>query len=273
MHATMASFSAETLKLRKRPAIKILTTLFITTVILSGYFATYLISESPENADNVALLDRILRTENLVPVVLKILTQFGGPIALILGALAAGSEYGWGTIKTVLTQRPTRTQVLLGQVLALLLLVAVTIVACFATGLGASLIVAQLKGWPVLLPAASELLRGLGAGWLMLSAWMMLGMTLATAFRGTALAIGFGLIYALVIEVLVGAFAANVALLATIEKGLLGINAAALANTFTIDNSPLDSLAIGPLQASLVLGAYIVAGTVISALLQRRDVV
>ena len=31
---------------------------------------------------------------------------FAGALALVLGALMFGGEYGWGTVKTILTQRP-----------------------------------------------------------------------------------------------------------------------------------------------------------------------
>src|SRR5256885_11320774 len=34
----------------------------------------------------------------------------GSILTLILGALAVGSEFGWGTVKTVYTQRPGRLQ-------------------------------------------------------------------------------------------------------------------------------------------------------------------
>ena len=37
---------------------------------------------------------------------------FAGALALVFGALVFGSEYGWGTVKTLLTQRPGRGAVL-----------------------------------------------------------------------------------------------------------------------------------------------------------------
>ena len=45
--------------------------------------------------------------------------MFGGAIVLILGALAVGSGYGWGTWKTVLTQGPGRVAAFGGTLVAL----------------------------------------------------------------------------------------------------------------------------------------------------------
>jgi hypothetical protein len=53
------------------------------------------------------------------------------------------------------------------------------------------------------LPAAVDLLRGVGAEWLIFEFMAMLGVGLATLFRNSAMAIGPGLAYALIIENLV----------------------------------------------------------------------
>jgi hypothetical protein len=55
----------------------------------------------------------------LVRHVLQWLPQFGGALALILGALVAGSEYGWGTRKSALTHHPARRAVFISKVRAL----------------------------------------------------------------------------------------------------------------------------------------------------------
>ena len=60
------------------------------------------------NADNEREEEQVLAStlpSDLVANLISGLPVFAGAIALILGALAVGSEYGWGTLKTVLTQR------------------------------------------------------------------------------------------------------------------------------------------------------------------------
>ena len=47
----------------------------------------------------------------------------------------------------------------------------------------------------------------MAAGWLILAAWAALGVLLGVLTRGTSLAIGVGILYALVIEGLLSAFA------------------------------------------------------------------
>ena len=66
--------------------------------------------------------------ERLVQNALSGLPLFGGALVLTLGALVAGGEYGWGTLKTLLVQGPRRLTVLTGQLLALLLVLAGTVV-------------------------------------------------------------------------------------------------------------------------------------------------
>lgn len=56
---------------------------------------------------------------NLIANALGGFAVMGGAIAMILGALVAGSEYDWGSRKTALTQRPGRLTIFGGMVAAL----------------------------------------------------------------------------------------------------------------------------------------------------------
>ncbi|MEO2162943.1 MAG: hypothetical protein ABGY29_10510, partial [bacterium] len=126
-----SSFRAETLKLRKRPATWVLALIWV-IVIAFSYFSTYAfvanapppeaVEQGPNGeeippemqeqvqAQNEAFNEAILSSlypENLVSNVMTGgVTNIGAALLLILGALAVGSEYGWGTFKTALTQRP-----------------------------------------------------------------------------------------------------------------------------------------------------------------------
>ena len=60
-----------------------------------------------------------------------------------------GSEYGWATFKTILTQRPGRTTLFLGKLLALGVILALLVALTFAIGGASSLAVAALAGGPV----------------------------------------------------------------------------------------------------------------------------
>ena len=157
----------------------------------------------------------------------------GAPIALILGALAVGSEYGWATFKTVLTQRPGRTALFLGKLLALGVVLALLVVLTFATGAASSLVVAALAGGPLKGPPLGELLRALGAGFLILAVWASLGALLSTLLRSTALSIGLGLVYSLVLETIIFNLPINTNPSPDAREFFPGQNSSSLADSFS----------------------------------------
>jgi ABC-2 type transport system permease protein len=291
-----ASFAAELLKLRKRPATWVLTAIWLAFVVLFAYalpyafFANLPEPEVPENAppeiqsemqaQNEAASEQLmsqLYPENLVSYVLSGFSGTGGTLALILGALSAGSEYGWGTLKTVLSQRPGRLGTFFAKILALAVALVLFVVLAFVLGAFCSLVLAGLQGAPVDWPPLAELLEGLGAGTIILAVWAALGVFLATLFRSTALAIGLGLFYALALEGLVFGLPIPNETFQDARQFFLGQNSGFLANSFGGDSLPqnlaLSSPEIGATQAALTLCAYLAAFVLIAALVFRqRDV-
>jgi ABC-2 type transport system permease protein len=218
----LASLGAELLKLRKRPSTWVLGCIWLAVTILLSYALSYaLLSNAPPptvpegtpKAQKEQLREQqeafreeqleSLYPESLVSNLTPGFSNLGTPIALILGALAMGSEYSWSTFKTVLTQRPGRYAVFFGKLLALGVVLALLVVLTFAAGAVAGFVISALEGAPVGLPAAGDLARALGAGTLILATWAALGVLLATLLRSTALSIGIGLIYALVLETII----------------------------------------------------------------------
>jgi ABC-2 type transport system permease protein len=135
--------------------------------------------------------------------VLSNISSTEGTLALILRALVVGSEYGWGTLKTVLSQRPGRLTAFFAKMLALGAVLVLFVLLAFVVGAICSLIVIGIQGATVDWPSLVELLEGLGAGAVILAVWAALGVFLATLFQSTALAVGLGLFYALALEGLV----------------------------------------------------------------------
>jgi ABC-2 type transport system permease protein len=203
---------------------------------------------------------------------------FAGPLALIVGALSTGSEYGWGTLKTILTQRPRRPAVLAGKVVALAIVMLLLVVSTFVLDAVASLIVASVESQPVDWSPPAELVRGVAAGWLIVTTWCLAGLLLGMLFRGTALAIGIGLVWSLAVENLVRGSASTLDAVAALDRWMPGTNAGALAAALgvPVQGKPLGAPGItdvvsGP-RAALVLTGYAMATTVVAALLlQRRD--
>lgn len=281
-----ASFGAELLKLRKRPGTWLLGSLYLLLALLFGYvipYGIYLTLRGGAGGDTdfgvppeQILADALPR--ELVTNVLGGFPLFGGAIALILGALAVGSEFGWGTLKTIFTQRPPRLAVFAGKLLALGVVLGILTLVIFVAGAAASALVASVEGEPITWPSAGVVLKGTGSAWLILAMWCSFGMMLATLFRGTAFAIGIGLVWAFIIESLIGGFAGLLDVLGTIQKALPGPNAGSLVASFGSatqgeNGAPGVVSAVSGNQATGVLVAYIAAFLAIAALLlRRRDV-
>jgi ABC-type transport system involved in multi-copper enzyme maturation permease subunit len=214
-----AAFSWEAFKLYKRPAVWVCIGLLLVLAIGLGYLTFYLVyTYAPTGANNRGLPRGVtlkdfkiaLYPAAFVKYTLSTWDTLGGVFALILGVLSQGSEYGWGTIKTLYTQRPGRIAMLAGKLGALSLAVLVLVLALFGVDLASSYVVAFIDGKSTDLPAAVDIVKGLAAGWLIFEFWAVFGFALATLFRQSALAIGLGLAYAVVIEGIIFQIAGNI---------------------------------------------------------------
>lgn len=273
--------SAELLKLRKRPATWIIAGVWLAMNLTFGYLIPYLIyrSGSSPGPDNAEFLASVLPA-SLVTTVLAGYPLFGGALVLILGALMTGGEYGFGTLKTLLTQRPRRLAVLGGALAALAVVVLALVVASFVLSAGASSVIGAIESATGAFPPAAELARGLAAGWLILGMWALLGALAGIAFRSTALAVGLSLVWALVIENLIRGFASLLDVFDTAQRALPGVNAGSLVAALGAigqgegaSGTPGVDAVVGGTQAVVVLACY-AAGFVLIAglLLTRRDV-
>jgi hypothetical protein len=146
---------------------------------------------------------------------------FGGVFALMLGVFALGSEYGWGTLKTLFTQGPSRQTVFVAKLAALGIVLIPFVLVLFAAGAVTSVVIARIEDAPIDFPSAWLLVRALAAGWLMLAVWGALGVLLGVLTRGTSLAIGIGILYALVIEGLLSALTDAVGVLEPLSQVFL----------------------------------------------------
>jgi ABC-2 type transport system permease protein len=268
--------TAELLVLRKRPATWIL--LGIWTFL--GIFFAYVIPYALDPEDAPGGLDQFL-PESLAGTLIAGFPFFGGVFALMLGVFALGSDYGWDTLKMLLTQRPGRLQILAAKLAALGIVLVPFVLALFAAGAVTSYVIAQTEHAPVTWPSVWLLVRALAAGWLILAVWAILGVLLGVVTRGTSLAIGVGILYALVIEGLLSAFADSVSVLEPVTQFFLRANGYSIATA--LGASRQNIAASGPgsfsgpfvdsVQAVAVIVAFIAGLTVFSAfLLRRRDV-
>jgi ABC-2 type transport system permease protein len=209
--SVLATFRWELYKLYKRPAVWVSVAIFLGLAIALGYILVWYIYNHPPPRAASSLPRGVTFADlkvGLYPAafVRHTLGQWGtlgGVFALILGVLSQGSEYGWGTVKTLFTQHPGRLSLLAGKLLALAVLVLAMAVALFAVDAGSSWVVALFDGKTISWPALEDVGKGIAAAWLIYSFWAVFGLALATLFRQSALAIGLGLAYAILIESIV----------------------------------------------------------------------
>ena len=209
----LRSMRAEALKSWKRPAVWVCVVILVLVLILVGYGIEYFIytyTKPPKPTATTPVLDYAYLKRALYPThfhqnVMSGGAQLGGVLMMIIGVLLQGSEYGWGTVKTVFTQRPPRWLVLLSR-LSVLATIAVLVAALLlAVGAALSWLLANIDGKSAGFPFPDGLtvVKALLALSLIYIFWAAFGFVLATLFRQSALAIGLGLAYALVIEALI----------------------------------------------------------------------
>jgi len=207
----LATFRGELFKVVRRPGVWVLVIVLLVLAILIGYAITWVIYTFPPKGASQGLppgttlsdFKVTLYPANFVRETLGQWGVLGGVFALIVGVLMQGSEYGWGTIKTLYTQRSGRLTMLFGKVAALAVVVFVMVIALFGVDAASSTAVALIDGKTIAYPDATTIVKAIVACFLIFGFWAMFGLALATLFQQSALAIGLGLAYALVVEVLI----------------------------------------------------------------------
>jgi ABC-2 type transport system permease protein len=280
----LSTVAAELLKLVRRPAAWVL---LAVAAILNQVFAYVVPYLSYTSGDGGGMSDgatphQLLAStlpDQLVANTIGGFAVFAGALALVLGALMFGGEYGWGTVKTMLTQRAGRATVLAGQFVALAVAVLTGVLVLYGLGAATSAAIALAEDQPMNWPSLLDLAQGIGYGWLILFTWAVLGAALGVLLRGIALPIGLGVVWVLGVENLVSAMADSVLdALQPVRDVLPGVNAGSLINTVLV-NRPIEPApgvtdAVDGSRAVLTLGCYLVVAAAIALwTIRRRDVI
>ena len=200
----------------------------------------------------------------------------GAAMAIVVGALFAGSEYGWGTMKTMFTQGPGRLTVWAGRLVVFAAWMLILTLVLFAVGAISSIVVALFQGHAISGPAVFDLAKGIGAIWLVLMVNGTIGLALGVLIRQPAAALGIGLTYVLAVELLAVRIInlINNGQYKNVTEQFVNQNANALTGSFTspafgVANPP----AISADHAVLVLFAYGIGLAIVAAgALRLRDV-
>lgn len=252
-----ASVRVEFTKLRRRPAVWVIGVIWLTLAVVFGYVIPYLLFRGEvKGAELAGALP-----ESVVENAIQGFPYFGLALALILGVLVTASEYGWGTVGTMLVQGPGRCALLAGKFVATGLILGVFVVAVFAIDAMSALGIAALEGAPSNWPSFGEVAGGAAAGWLILAVGASLGAMLGIVLRATGIAIGFGLVYVTVVEALIGGFAGQSETIHDLATTLPGVNAGSLASGFgpSISEAGTPGMfeVVSPEQGAIVLAVYL----------------
>ncbi|HET8522338.1 MAG TPA: ABC transporter permease subunit [Thermomicrobiales bacterium] len=271
--------SAELLVLGKRTSTWVLFALWTLLAAIFGYLVPYLTYRNSAGARGGPLAE--LLPQNLGDHLAASFPFYGGAFALMMGVLALGSEYGWGTWKTLFTQGPGRPRIFAAKLLALAMALIPFVLVVFLVGLVISLLIAQIEDAVIGWPAISTLIESFAAGWFLLAVWAAFGVMLAVLSRGTSLAIGIGILYGMALEGLLSAFASQVSFLEPAVKFLLRANGYSLVKGLgaAVQGSANDGPGsfpgpfVGSTQAFVVLALYLAGFLMISLyLIRRRDI-
>jgi ABC-2 type transport system permease protein len=280
----LAASRAEWFKLVRRPAVWVSIGLFLALGVGVDYLLTYLVAVHPPSGpvqtgeNSAAALLASLSPASLVPKALSDVSTLGGIFAVILGALVQGSEYAWETVKTSVIQLPGRLTIVAGRLIALGLLLALMTGSLFLLDSVASRAIASADDAAKSFPAALDIAEGLGGEWLILAVLATLGFALATLFKQSAMAIGLGLAYTLVIESIVFALLGQLGDAVKQIHGYFPIaNTDYLAQSFgyvpSIVGVSVSAPSVHAMHAVAVLLVWLAAFIVVSGLLTRaRDI-
>ena len=270
--------TAELLMIRKRASTWILLAIWTALALTFAYVVPYIQYTNDSGRRSLAEL----LPEGLVGTLLAGFPFFGGVLALMLGVLTVGSEYGWGTLKTLFTQGPGRLRVFAAKLIAVAAVLLVFVLVVYVLAAVASWAIAVNEGGEVAWPSAWLLIRGIAGGWLIFAVWAALGILLAVVTRGTALATGIGILYAFVVEGLLSALAREVSLLDGLVEFFVRANGYSLVAVLGVSADDVSDAGPGSFsgpfvaggQALLVLVVYLAAFVLAAGwLLRRRDVV
>ncbi len=276
----MNSLIAELMLLRKRVSVYILLGFWLLLTVSFAYILPYYAYKGDiafrEHGGKVLLAN--LLPSHLVSTLLPGFPFFGGTIVLILAVLAFGSEFSWGTLTTIFTQRASRMKIFFSKLGALAIAIIPFVVLAFLLGYIASTLIAWGEGQSMALPPAWDLARALAATWFIMAVWAAFGVVIAVISRGTALAIGLGIIYGLVLEGVIAGFANQITVLGYISKAFLRTNGYSLLSSLgaTVTGEgpgAFSGKTVSALQAGSVLGIEAVVFVAVAAVILRwRDV-
>jgi ABC-2 type transport system permease protein len=275
--------AAEWLKLTRRPLAWVLLVLFLALFVLylTLWFLVIALHEGIFSGGATrfevlapAQLAQLKLQLSLPGVFGTVLGQFnssGGIFAIILAAAAIGSDYHWGTLRTLLVRAPSRRLYLLAKLISLMLALAAALLITLVVGSLLALLFSRILGLPGIVAPRDLLLLPLGIGRALYVVLPYVLLTIASAVFGRSViaGVGGGLTF-LALDVSAGSLGSlgaiddmllvavnlllqpNINTMVVLNSKLYGLDQSVLASSLDL------SLLPPPWHATLVIAVYCV---------------
>jgi len=246
------------------------------------FFAIYGITTSPPDRMPEQALEtmrNLITFPDAFKTIFSTAQNIGAILLTIIVASSVGNEYGWGTIRQVLTRRGIRYQYVLSKLAAFIVYALIGIVIAFIIGFCLALLTTQwvngALNWDFMTASyIGELFTMYGWTFYGLLVYILLAILLSLVGRSAIVGIGGTLGYYFVESIAISIFNQSGGWLAEIPNYLIGHNITAILPT-TLMQGPFASTGALPstLYASIVLAIYCVVFLGASLyLFKRRDI-
>lgn len=220
---------------RRRVAVWVSLGVWAFCIVVFAYLVSYLTTAGAEwytPEQQSAMIDALLPS-GAAHYALTSLPMYGAPQFAILGAILGASDYGRGTIQTLLGRFPRRDGFIAARLANLVLVALAVALVTVLSGLIASVGVAVAEGAPLVPPPLGELALATAAIWLVAAACLALGFALGVLTRNVIAAVALAVGWILGVEtLLIGLLAPLVAPLAEVQPYLPAGATSALAAAF-----------------------------------------
>jgi hypothetical protein len=258
-------------KLVRRPAS------WVTLGMLVGLLALILIAvggtaNERVNATREAAAKSLITFPEAYDRILQFITGLGGLFAVIYGAAIAGSEWGWGTLKSAVARGESRVKYMLISYVSVAVMIGVGLLITFAVGVLAAIFAAHLANVSTSGLGDSATLGGLPErllkGWFAVVEEGALGFTIATLARSQLAGIGVGIAFYF------GESFATIVLPDIVKYLPFSVANAALATTSTSTGGggifAANTDVLSPDQALLLVGVWLIGALVVAAVFSDR---
>jgi ABC-2 type transport system permease protein len=272
---------AELFKLRKRRMTWVLLIVLVAFFCLM-FFATYGVISSPParmSEEVVNLVRTSLQFPDAFDRIFAHAATIGTLLLIILVASSIGNEYGWGTVRQVLTRRGIRYHFVIAKLGSFVIMALIGLLISIIVGFILALITSNLLGsinWDFMTASyVGGLFQKFGWTTFSLMPYILMAAFFAFLGRSALVGIGGGLGFYFIEAIAVGIFNQSGGWLAEIPDYLIGPNVDALVPSIQMARGIFASSGTltSTLHASVTLAIYCVVFLVISLyMFKKRDI-